>query len=464
MTACDNIKKPDVRGSFYPFDERDIAVFMDPGMVETAFSCGAVFGLIVPHAGYRYSAKYALPAYLAAAKNMAYRRIFVLAPSHYFSFEGAALPEWDGFDGIFAVLRTDKKAIDSLSEKRPFFISNDKFNKEHAIETQLPFLARFLPDIPIVPIIIGTLGEGDSEELVTALSLYAGDSLFIASSDLSHYKTKARANVMDKALIDAVISMDRRFFLDEYRRGKIECCGFFPIYILMGIAGNMGSSGAQIVSFGDSSSVTGDRDRVVGYASIVFTGEEIKMMLSVKEKTMLLKLARDTIAFYLKNGKKYDPPDEIKNTFTGKSGAFTTLRKKDGELRGCIGFIVAEKPLWETVRDTAIESAFGDPRFYPLKQSEFASITIEISILTIPERVASADGIVMGRDGVIVRRGWNQGVFLPQVATETGWDRTTFLRHLCADKAGLSPDAWKEKDTELLTFRAIVFSEDEVEQ
>ncbi len=186
------------------------------------------------------------------------------------------------------------------------------------------------------------------------------------------------------------------------------------------------------------------------------------MKISNDDKRTLLKLARKTLKLYLKEGKKYDPPENIKSRFSKEMGAFTTLNK-DKELRGCIGYIIPIKPLWEAIRDTSIEAAVHDPRFSPVTYNELKNITIEISVLTVPQKVKSVDDIVLGRDGVIVKRGWNQGVFLPQVATETGWDKETFLDYLCYEKAGLSPNAWKDKDTELLTFQAIVFSEEDVQ-
>ena len=185
------------------------------------------------------------------------------------------------------------------------------------------------------------------------------------------------------------------------------------------------------------------------------------MKLTIEDKKKLLKLARNTLELYIKKGEKYDPPEEIKKHFSEKMGAFTTLNKNH-QLRGCIGFIIPYKTLWEAIRDTTIEAAVNDPRFNPVNEKELKDITIEISVLTVPKRVTSAKEIVLGRDGVIVKRGWHQGVFLPQVATETGWDKETFLRYLCWEKAGLPPDAWKDKDTELYTFQAIVFSEEDI--
>ncbi|OPZ88906.1 MAG: hypothetical protein BWY73_01599 [candidate division TA06 bacterium ADurb.Bin417] len=141
-----------------------------------------------------------------------------------------------------------------------------------------------------------------------------------------------------------------------------------------------------------------------------------------------------------------------------KRGAFVSLRW-DKDLRGCIGLIEGKYPLNETVCRMAIEAAVGDPRFPGLTIRELKEVIIEISVLTTPERVRGPQDIVMLRDGVIVRQGYCQGVFLPQVAEEQGWDKEQFLSFLCEYKAGLPREAWKEKETELYTFQAEVFSE-----
>jgi len=182
-------------------------------------------------------------------------------------------------------------------------------------------------------------------------------------------------------------------------------------------------------------------------------------MLSADSRRELLSFARRTIAARL-SGTPPPPPPSGDPLFREKRGVFVTLRKA-GELRGCIGYIEPVAPLAEAVRRMAVESATGDPRFPPVTADELASLSLEISVLTVPRRVGGAEEIVMKRDGVIVKRGGRQGVFLPQVADETGWSREEFLSALCAHKAGLPADAWRDPSTHLLTFQAEVFSEGE---
>ncbi len=141
------------------------------------------------------------------------------------------------------------------------------------------------------------------------------------------------------------------------------------------------------------------------------------------------------------------------------AGAFVTLRIDQG-LRGCIGSIFPEAPLYKAVRDNALRSAFADPRFPPLDPVEFAGISIEISVMGPVTRVVDLNEIEVGRDGLIIRRGGRAGLLLPQVATEYGWSREEFLSHTC-QKAGLDRLCWKDPDCSVEKFAAEVFSEDE---
>jgi AmmeMemoRadiSam system protein A len=183
-------------------------------------------------------------------------------------------------------------------------------------------------------------------------------------------------------------------------------------------------------------------------------------MFNKVQRKRLMDIARSSIEQYLKTGKKIELT-ENDPVFVRELGAFVTLNEH-GELRGCIGHMIGDGPLYLTIRDMAIEAAVHDPRFPPVTVSELKDIGIEISVLSPLERVYSADKIEMGKHGVLVRRGFSSGVFLPQVATETGWSKEEFLSQLCAQKAGLSPDAWKDPATEIYIFSAEVFSEHEL--
>ena len=116
------------------------------------------------------------------------------------------------------------------------------------------------------------------------------------------------------------------------------------------------------------------------------------------------------------------------------------------------------KPLYQTVREVAEATALRDPRFDPVSPNELADLDLEISALTVPRVIEEVSEIQVGLHGLIIRRGYRQGLLLPQVATEYGWDRQTFLEQTCR-KAGLPTNAWKDKDTEIEIFSAEVFGE-----
>ena len=178
-------------------------------------------------------------------------------------------------------------------------------------------------------------------------------------------------------------------------------------------------------------------------------------LLTKKEQRELLKIARETITAYV--GKGETPAVETASRGLNlETGCFVTI-KQHGHLRGCIGNFVSDKPLYRLVQEMAVSAATRDPRFYPMKQADLAAFELEISVLSALERISSIDEIKVGRHGLYLVKNSSRGVLLPQVATEYGWDRETFLRHTCL-KAGLPENAWK-KDCEIYIFSALVFGE-----
>jgi len=181
-------------------------------------------------------------------------------------------------------------------------------------------------------------------------------------------------------------------------------------------------------------------------------------MLSKDERKYLLKLVKDTIYEKLTD-KKLSQSNPVSDVLKQSRGAFVTLHKH-GALRGCIGYVEAIRPLYQAVKEMAIAAAFKDPRFPPLREDEFNDIDVEISVMSPLKKIKSVDEIEVGKHGIIMKSGFNQGLLLPQVATEEGWDRDTFLTHTCY-KAGLYGDCWKKPDTEIYIFSAEVFSDKE---
>lgn len=179
--------------------------------------------------------------------------------------------------------------------------------------------------------------------------------------------------------------------------------------------------------------------------------------LTAKEKAALLAIARQAIVAFVRNGEEYVEPREEK-ALNIRSGCFVTI-KKQGELRGCIGNFQSEQPLFKEVAEMARASASKDPRFYPMKSEDLEDFTLEISVLSPLHKIEAIEEIEVGRHGIYLEKSYYRGVLLPQVATEHGWDRKTFLRQTCV-KAGLPTDAWAAEDAEIYIFSAQVFGEE----
>lgn len=182
-------------------------------------------------------------------------------------------------------------------------------------------------------------------------------------------------------------------------------------------------------------------------------------MLTQEQRSRLLQIARDAIAAVLEGRRPELDHELLDDDLRRPAGAFVTLRTKNGrQLRGCIGSIQPVAPLCQSVLSNAVNAAFQDPRFYPLRREELAKVEIEISVMSPIEPVRDVEEIEVGRDGLIITRAGRAGLLLPQVATEYEWDRDTFLSQTCL-KAGLPPDSWRSGECRIERFSAEVFGE-----
>jgi AmmeMemoRadiSam system protein A len=155
--------------------------------------------------------------------------------------------------------------------------------------------------------------------------------------------------------------------------------------------------------------------------------------------------------------KLYDYKGTVSQPLMQERGAFVTLKEK-GEMRGCIGYVAPIKPLSYTVRDVAALAAVGDRRFKPVTTAELSELHYEVSVLSPLRRVLDIRKISLGRDGLVIRRGDSEGLLLPQIPIEQGWDLATFLAQACL-KAGLAADAWRDERTDIFSFTAVVFND-----
>ncbi len=476
----EDIRHAAVAGSWYS-DDPDLLRAELEGYMEHAedFDLGPITGLVSPHAGYTYSGPVAAYAY-KPLQGRHYDVVIVIAPSHIEAFTFAAIYGRGGYLTPFGVVPVDTELAKAIASQSELIQISDRGHRqdhlsrqEHSLEIQLPFLQIVLGDFKLVPIVMGDQSPQIVHELADAIAAAAKDKnvLLVASSDLSHFHPYDEANRLDSAIWDAVENYDSETLLNDLVERKVEACGGGPICVVMEACKKLGADQSKVLRHANSGDVPhGDKGQVVGYMAAAFykeNNEEIKpklsrgdaQPLSLEDKRTLMHIASTTIDRVVRGGKAPDFEVTSEDLLENR-GAFVTIHKQ-GQLRGCIGYIIGVKPLWETVREVAESAALRDPRFPSVSPAELDNLDLEISALSVPRIIHDVAEIQVGVHGIIMRRGYSQGLLLPQVATEYGWDRETFLEHTCM-KAGLPTDAWKDSDTEIQIFSAEVFDESQI--
>jgi MEMO1 family protein len=458
------VRKPVFAGSFYPRDPAALERMVESSLKDASAKgdpvAAGIFGLVAPHAGYEYSGKVAGYAY-SQIKGKPYSTVIIIGPSHQIPFRGVSVypsGQWETPLGNVAVdSETARLLMEKCKSVKPF---SPAFEKEHSLEVQLPFLQKTLKDFRIVPLVTGDMGADDFKSLSEALASLVRQNpktfLIVASSDMSHYHNYSLAVKMDGGTLKNIEKLDVDKVLEGVRSGEGELCGAQAVITLMMVAKRMNGD-VKLLNYANSGDVTRDRSRVVGYGSLAFfTPGEEGSALNLNERNTLLTLARRTLDDYIT--KKSVPRIEVtEKRLLEKRGAFVTLTK-DGQLRGCIGYVMPVAPLHKAVSEMAVNASTKDPRFPAVSKGELKDIHIEISVLSPLQPVTRIEEIEMGRHGLYIMKGNYAGLLLPQVATEYKWNREEFLQQTCR-KAGLPPTAWKEKGVQLYMFSAQIFSE-----
>jgi AmmeMemoRadiSam system protein B/AmmeMemoRadiSam system protein A len=474
-------RKPAVAGQFYPGDpvalSKQITDFFKKARKEPI--PGEIVALISPHAGYIYSGQVAAHAF-KLLEGHSFETVVVISPTHIVPFMGASVYDGGAYEtplGKIPVNASLAKEIAGTSDR--VFLSATGHSSggtrgEHSLEVELPFLQMVLGKFQLVPIVMGDQDWSTCEALAGALvkALKGKSALIVASTDLSHFHPYDEAVRLDNIVLDHVNAFDPEGLFSDLANGACEACGGGPMVAAMLAGKGLGADESQVLKYANSGDVTGDKSGVVGYmAAVVYDskskskveqqsgkeGKSSESVLSQKDKETLMHIARTTIEYRVE-GKRPPALETDSPILKEKRGAFVTLRKH-GELRGCIGYIEAIKPLYITVAEMAEAAALNDHRFSPVTPQELSSVDLEISVLTPLRKIEDLKEIEIGKHGILLKKGYNQGVFLPQVATEQGWDRTTFLNQICF-KAGIpDPNCWKAKDAEIYIFSADVFEE-----
>jgi len=476
LTFCPNssseeIRKPAVAGAFYPADKAELIEQVD-GFLANAKKIdinGRILAIIVPHAGYVYSGQIAGYSF-KQLEGTDFKKIIIISPSHYVSFDGMSVYNKGAFETPLGLIKVDEELANKIIRKNKRFIFYPQAHqKEHAIEVELPFLQRVYKnkDFRIVPIAMGAPSSDDAGILSDALyDIIDNDTLLVVSVDLSHYYPYDKAVELDASGLSAIEALDAGDLVQKINNRSTEIDAPVAVAGLILFANKYGAK-AELIKYANSGDATGDKSRVVGYSSIVIyvpgglekKGEMIMNdeYLNKEEKKKLMEIAKLSVAEAV-TGERQFLPDVTEERLKESCGAFVTL-KEGGRLRGCIGYVQAVKPLYQTVIDVAKSAAVHDYRFNPVAQDELGKLEYEISVLTPLKKIKDINEIEVGKHGLVIKRGFNSGLLLPQVATEYNWDRETFLEETCR-KAGLPSDAWKDKSAEIYIFSAEVFGEE----
>lgn len=462
------VKRADLAGKWYSAAKNTLEVelrsYLEKATPHTID--GEIIAIISPHAGFVYSGPVAAYGF-KAIRPEDIKTVIVVGFSHRRHYDGIALLEGDGFKTPLGVVRIDRKITEELIKANPKIYNYPiAFSGENSVEMEIPFLQMALKDFEIVLIAMGDQNFENCEILGKALYEVLKDKdkfLLVASTDMSHYLSYKEANKIDKRTISIIKEFDAdKLYTESSLENHRLMCGYGAVCATMIASKMLGADKVEILKYANSGDTAGDKNRVVGYLSAAIVRDTEKgdsNMLSEEQKKKMLKLARDSITHYLKERKRL-PVKEDDSILNEEMGAFVTLHKH-GNLRGCIGNIVGRGPFYLTVRDMAVEAATGDPRFQPVTLEEMDEIDIEISVLSPMQKIKDPEKIEMGKHGVLVRRGFTSGVYLPQVATEAGWNREQFMNSLCGRKAGMPPDAWKKGGCDIFIFTAEVFGEKE---
>jgi AmmeMemoRadiSam system protein B/AmmeMemoRadiSam system protein A len=471
----EKVRHPGVAGSFYPGDSTALSemVLKLLKQAKPPTIKGTIIGLVSPHAGYVYSGHVAAHSY-DLLKNRHIQRVIVISPSHIIAFSGSAVYNGSAYRTPLGEIPVDIDFCKELAAQHPsIMLSSEGHNTErqgrmeHALEVQLPFLQRVIDDFMLVPIVMGDQKYESCRALGIALSkMITNDkTVIVASSDLSHFHPYSEAVRLDQKVLTAILEWDHLNLSRNLNSRIWEACGGGPIVATMIASERLGANQAQIIKYANSGDVPiGEKNSVVGYTSAAFyrdksaaSGHGFDFILSKKEQEHLLNIARKSVEMAVREGKRYEYSAGGFESLEKDRGAFVTLNE-DERLRGCIGYTSAVQPLCQTVQSVAISAALKDTRFSPVTKNELGKLSYEISVLSPFQHINDINQIIIGKHGLMIKKGSYEGLLLPQVATDNQWDTLTFIRHTCR-KAGLPLDAWKDEDTDIFVFSAFVFGE-----
>lgn len=425
------IKPPSVAGKFYTDDKEELLQQLDSfeknNLHDYEYKTRII---IVPHAGYVYSGQLASNAFQYLDAKI--KNIFIIAPPHYVPVRDISLSSYEKWSTPFGEIDVNQEINRQLVNDFGFVFQDEAFAEEHSAEVQVPFIQKYLPGVKIIPILAG---NSKSVEKIIKKYWENEENAFVISSDLSHFYKSDEAEKIDLKTAELIEELD----IDEFELQR--ACGAIGIIGLVNFIRESDKKYSLIrLGMYNSGDVTGDKSRVVGYGSwFVYEGarnEFIKkyfsnFVIDVCKKSILAGLNKEDIKF-----------ENIPPVFGQLGACFVTL-EKNGDLRGCIGSIIAHRWLIDDLAQNAQNSAFSDPRFQPLKKHEFDDLEINVSLLSTPEKMDFKDEqdllnqIQPFVDGIIIKDKGYQAVYLPSVWEQLP-EKELFMESLKI-KAGMTP-------------------------
>lgn len=448
------VRQAAAAGMFYPGAPGELAAQVHRYLAEAATpSAGDAppKAIIAPHAGYVYSGAIAASAYarlVPAADRI--HRVVLMGPCHRVAVRGIAVSSAEAFATPLGSIPVDAAARDAILALPQVSVFDATHTEEHSLEVHLPFLQELLDRFTLVPLVVGQASAAQVAEVIE--TLWGGEeTVFVISSDLSHYLDYDSARALDGRTCAAIEALDPDAISYD------QACGRVPVAGMLTVAKRRGMTVATL-DLRNSGDTAGDRRRVVGYGAWMFTepqrkaaapaggfGDATRRLLD-RHGATLLKLAAASIRHGLASGRALavettNHPEELR----APGASFVTLTRS-GTLRGCIGSPMAHRPLVQDVAANAFAAAFSDGRFPPLNASEIDGLDLSVSVLSPQEEMLFAgeghllEQLTPGVDGLIIESCGRRALFLPAV-----WDqlpqKRTFLDHL-RQKAGLSADHW----------------------
>jgi MEMO1 family protein len=474
-------RKPVAAGRFYPADKemltKDLAQLFEK--CKKSPSNLIVRAIISPHAGYIFSGKTAAAAYSSIPKNAVYKNIFIIGSSHVMYFDGASVYNSGDYITPLGRIQVNKEIANKLIlSNRVFSFPTTAHEQEHSIEVQLPFIQYYFKDhVSIIPIIIGTDNVNTVKKIAEALRpWFTPENLFVISSDFSHYPSYENATTTDSLTAISILTASPEKFLNtlssndsKHIHGLVtSMCGWTSGLTLLYLSEGNKNLEMKLLNYSNSGdSPNAGKDEVVGYNAIAMYDKKSDAAIvpetqdsfsfTETEKEQLFTIVKSSIRSRLYGEKKYVPDERsVSSNLKKPMGAFVTL-KINGALRGCIGRFISSEPLFNVVQESAISSAFEDPRFSPLSKAEFKNTDIEITVLGPLKKINNINEIVLGKHGIYIKKGLYSGTMLPQVATENGWTVEQFLGYTSRDKANIGWDGWK--DAEIFIYEGVVLEE-----